>query len=550
MGRVRLALLLVAVALLAGACGTPPRTERPVNDIDEDRYRDQLGTLASAEFAGRRPGTDGEARTVAYLSEQFRRLKLKPLSGDSYLQAVPLVEFTPAARPSLQVTGPSGVRALAFPADMVLWSRREEPVVSLVASGVVFAGFGVTAPELGHDDYAGIDVRGRTVVVLSGEPDLADGAGMPARSHLPGYYARPGYKAAEAARRGASALLILYQPLAAGRSWEQLVAESGGVRVDRSPEATAAPRLAVEGWLSADAGRALFAAAGVDYPAALAAAAGAGFHAQPLPVQVDAQLAHTARRFTSSNVIGVLPGSRHRDEYVAYTAHWDSLGVQPGPAGDVVYPGAVDNASGVAGLLQIARLFTRSYPQPARSIIFIALTGGEANLAGSAWYVDHPPFPLADTVADLNLDTLRIGGPTRDLVLFGAGQSELDGYLRGSATLQGREVHPDEDPRGGTFYASDSVSFATHGVPSLYAIGGNDDAARGPGWGRDARRDYLLNRRHRPTDTADPEWDLRGTVVDLRLYYRVGMNLAQGGRFPNWYRGSEFRDAAGTDRGG
>ena len=248
-------------------------------------------------------------------------------------------------------------------------------------------------------------------------------------------------------------------------------------------------------------------------------------------------------------VIGVLPGSRHRDEYVAYSAHWDSFGVQPGPAGSELYPGAIDNASGVAGLLQLARLFTRSRVAPGRSIIFMALTGGEANLAGSAWYVDHPAFPLAETVADLNLDTLHIGGPTRDVTVFGLGQSELDGYLRSSATLQGREVHADDDPRSGTFYASDSFSFASHGVPSLYAIGGSDDAARGPGWGRDMRRDYLLNRHHRPADGVDPDWDLRGTVDDLRLYYRVGSSLAQGGGFPNWYRSSEFREAGAQDRG-
>jgi hypothetical protein len=548
-GRQRLAGLFVTVAVLATACGRAPRMERPVNEIDEDRYRDQLTTLAGADFAGRRPGTDGEARTVAYLSEQFRRLKLKPVSGDSYLQSVPLVEITPAGSPSLTVTGPSGVHALASPSDMVLWSRREEPLVSLRGNGVVFAGFGVSAPAAGRDDYAGLDVHGRIVVVLAGAPEPSAGPAGAAPAHQPGFYARADYKAAEAARHGANGLLILYPPQGLGRSWEQVVAETGGVRIDRVPETPGTPLLALEGWLSADAGRALFAAAGIDYAATLAAASGSGFHALPLALSIDAQLSHTVRRFTSSNVIGVLPGGHHHDEAVVVSAHWDSLGVQSGPAGTELYPGAVDNASGVAGLLQLARLFTRAYPQPARSLVFIALTGGEANLAGSAWYVDHPLFPLADTVADLNLDTLHIGGPTRDLIVFGLGQSELDGYVRNAATLQGREVHADDDPRGGAFYGSDSFSFAAHGVPSLYAIGGYDDAARGPGWGRDARRDYLQNRRHRPLDGVDPDWDLRGTVDDLRLYYRVGMGLAQGGRFPNWYRSSEFHAAGATERG-
>ena len=541
--------VLAAAALLAGACGTGPRLERPSTDIDEERYREAFATLASADFQGRRPGTDGEAKTVAWLSAQFRRLKLKGVSGDSYLQSVPMIEFTPLGAPSLSLRSSGGGRELAFRQDMVIWSRREAPVAALAGSQLVFAGFGIVAPELERNDYAGLAVDGRTVLVLAGEPPPGALLAPGQRARQPGYYARPGYKIEEALRHGAGAVLVLHDPQLTGIPWERIVAEAAGVRLDPAPEASADAQPAIEGWLSADAGRALLAAAGVDYPAILAAAAGRAFRGMPLSVTVDANLRHAPRRFLSSNVIGVLPGARHKDEYIVYTAHWDHLGIQETPAGSVLYPGAIDNASGVAGLVQIARSFTRSMPAPGRTIVFIATTGAGAGLAGSAWYVSHPLFPLADTVADLNLDTLHIGGPTRDVSVFGLGQSELDDYVRSAAALQGREVHADEDLRSGSFYASDDFSFAAHGVPAFYAIGVIDDAARGPGWGRDVRRDYLLNRYQRPGDVYDPDWDLRGTVDDLRLYYRIGLSLAHGARFPNWYRSSEFRDAGDQDRG-
>jgi Zn-dependent M28 family amino/carboxypeptidase len=519
------------------------------SDIDEEAFRDQFSTLASDEFEGRRPGTAGEARTVAYLVAEFRRLKLKPLSGDSYLQSVPLVEFTPDAAPSLSISGPGGVRALDFGREMVIWSRREQPQVDLQGSALVFAGYGIVAPEYGRDDYANLDVQGKTVVVLAGDPGNPAERSPLIRGHMAGYYGRAALKIEEAARRGASGVLLIHDPQATLIGWDVVVSDGSGPHLDRVRSDANTGRAAVEGWLSADAGRALFAAAGLDYAASLATAAGSGFRGMPFGLRADAQIRQSVRHFTSSNVIGVLPGGQRHDEYIIYSAHWDHLGRRATAAGTAVFPGAIDNASGVAGLLQLARSFTRTYPAPGRSIVFIALTGGESNLAGSGFYVDNPVFPLQDTVADLNLDTLHIGGPTRDVIVFGSGQSEIEGYVRNAATLQGRELREDPDPPSGTFYRSDEFSFAARGVPALYAIGGTDDAARGPQWGAAQRADYYQHRYHRPGDAYSPDWDLRGTVDDLRLYYRVGLTLAHGGRFPNWYHNSEFRNAAAQDRG-
>jgi Zn-dependent M28 family amino/carboxypeptidase len=548
--RAGLAWAAVFASVLAVACAPTRRVAPPSVDIDEDGYRNQLSTLASAEFQGRRPGTDGEARTVAYLVAEFHRLNLKPISGDSYLQSVPMIEFTPDAAASLSVSGHGPALALSSGRDVVIWSRREQAQVSLQGSELVFAGYGVVAAEYGRDDYANLDVHGKTVVVLSGDPGPPAQPPPTLKTHLQGFFGRATYKFEEAAKRGASGVLLIHDPQATGIPWDAIVSESGGPHQERDPAGGTGLRAAVQGWLSADAARALFAAAGLDYNASLAAAAGSGFKAIPFGLSADATIRQSIRHFTSSNVIGLLPGRQHHDEYILYSAHWDQLGERTTPAGTAVFSGAVDNASGVAGLLQLARSFSRTLPKPNRSIVFLATTGGEANLAGSGYYADNPVFALQDTVADLNLDTLHIGGPTRDVTVFGFGQSELEANLRAAAALQGRELHADPDPQLGRFYSSDNFSFAVHGVPALYAIGGTDDAAHGPERGRVQLEDYYQHRYHRPGDVFVPDWDLRGTADDLRLYYRIGLVLAQGGRYPNWFRSSEFRDSKGQDRGG
>jgi Zn-dependent M28 family amino/carboxypeptidase len=546
--RQRLVPAALCATLLVAACAPSRRLAPPSTDIDEDAYRNQLSTLAAEEFQGRRPGTDGETRTVAYLVAEYRRLQLKPISGDSYLQSVPMIEFSPDGAPSLSFSGRGPVIVLSAGRDMVIWSRREQPQTTLQGSELVFAGYGVVAPEYGRDDYAGLDVHGKTIIVMSGDPGRTAAPLQAAKAHMLGYYGRAAYKIEEAARHGASAILLIHDPEATGIGWDAIVTASSGPHQELAAPDGAGSRAPMAGWLSGDAARALFAAAGLDYMATLGAAATSGFKAVAFGLRADATIRQSFRRFTSSNVIGVLPGSQFRDEYVIYTAHWDALGVRASAAGTATFAGAVDNASGVAGLLQLARSFSRTRPRPNRAIVFMATTGGEANLAGSAYYVENPVFRLQDTVADLNLDTLHIGGPTRDVTVFGFGQSELEVYVRGAAALQGRELHADPDPELGTFYRSDDFSFASHGVPALYAIGGTDDAARGTQWGRAQFDDFYAHRYHLAQDVYSPDWDLRGTADDLRLYYRIGLMLAQGGRYPNWNRSSEFRDNSGQDR--
>ena len=525
--------------MLAGCFG--PRALPPSSDIDENGFRNDVRVLASDEFEGRKPGTAGEDKTVAFLIEQFKKLKLKPGNGDSFVQQVPLVEIRADSVPTLSISGHGSPHSLAFAKDMVIWTKRVAPDAALQQSELVFVGYGVVAPEFQWNDYAGIDVHGKTVVVLVNDPGYGSKDPRVFKGNAETYYGRWTYKLEEAARRGAAGVLLIHDTGAAGYGWNVVVNGRTGPQLVRAAADDNAGRSAIEGWLSAEASRGLFDQAGMDFGALSAAAAHPGFKAVPLGLKADAAVHNTLRRFTSANVIAVLPGAQHKKEYVIYSAHWDHLGRQPPEAGGAIFNGAVDNASGVAGLLMLAQSFTRTQPTADRSIVFIAFTAEEAGLLGSGYYVENPVLPLRDTAAVLNLDVMHIGGPTRDVMIVGYGNSELEDYLRDAALLQGRVVHPDANPEQGNYYRSDQLSFAKSGIPALYASGGIDDSARGPAWGRAQLDDYAAHRYHQPGDKYSADWDVRGALDDLRLYFDVGNRLARSRRFPRWYPDSEFR---------
>jgi Zn-dependent M28 family amino/carboxypeptidase len=528
--------------MLAGmvACSGPThRLPPPSTDVEEMGFRDAVRILASDEFEGRKPGTPGEEKTVAYLVERFRKLGLKPGNGESFLQAVPLVEITADPDAGLSIAGRGAARSLEYAKDMVIWTRREVPEASVTHSPLVFVGYGIVAPDYGWNDYAEADVRGKTVIAMVGDPGTATRDPKSFRGVGGTYYGSPAYKAEEAARQGAAGVLLIHDA-ALGTPWTVVVNDHTVPQVAAVEAERPSHRAAIEGWLTPEAARAIFRQAGLDFDGLTRAASRPGFHVATTDLVADATVHNTLRRFTSSNVAAVLPGSDHRREFVIYTAHWDHLGRQPAPAGGAVFNGAVDDASGVAGLLMLAQSFVRTHPATDRSLAFIAFTGGDAGLLGSAYYVEHPLIPLRDTVAVLNLDTLRIGGPTRDVTVFGAGNSELEDYAREAALLQGREIRPDPNPEWDLFYRSDDLSFARSGIPALHLQGGLDDSARGPAWGRQQREDYLVHRYHQTADQYAADWDVRGTLDDLRLYYEVGNRLGRARRFPRFYPDSEF----------
>jgi Zn-dependent M28 family amino/carboxypeptidase len=532
--------VLAGVGLLLTACGghkLPP----PSTDIDETAFRNHLGTLASNDFEGRKPGTPGEEKTVAYLVERFRKLGLKPGNGDSYVQQVPMVEIVSDANTSLSIVGNNGTRTLAYGKDMVIWSKRAVPQAELKHSELVFVGYGIVAPEYAWNDYAGTDVHGKTVVVLANDPGYGTKDPKVFKGGAMTYYGRWAYKIEQAARQGAAGVLLVHDSDALGFGWNVVQSTWTGAQLELAAADGNAASPAVEGWIQKDAASGLFTAAGLDYAASAAAAAHAGFKAIPMSLHVDATLHDNVRQFNSQNVIAVLPGGHRHNEYVLYTAHWDHLGRDPARPGHNIFNGALDNASGVAGLLTLAQSFVRTQPVADRSIVFLALTGGESGLLGSQYYVEHPVLSLRETAAVLNLDTLHGGGPTRDLTIFGAGNTDLEEFARGEALLQGRELTPEPAPEHGLYYQSDNFTFAAAGVPALYTKGGFDDTARGPIWGRAQFDDYMAHRFHQPSDQYSPDWDVRGALDDLTLYYAVGNRVARSRRFPHWYPNSEFR---------
>jgi len=529
----------IAIGLLAACTGH--RGPPPSTDIDETGFRDAVRILASDDFEGRKPDTAGEEKTLNYLVDQFRKLGLKPGNGTSYLQQVPMVEIQNDGAAMLAISGRGAGKVLSDSKDLIIWTPRFQPEASLQHSDLVFVGYGIVAPEYGWNDYAQTDVHGKTVVVMANDPGYGTKDPKVFRGNAETYYGRWTYKLQEAARQGAAGVLLIHDAGAAGVPWNALVnARSGSQFYLATPDDNAG-QPAIEGWLAATAARAVFTAAGFDFSAMTAAAARPGFKPIATGLKVDAAVHGTVKRLTSPNVIGVLPGARHKKECVIFSAHWDGIGRQSAQAGGAIFNGAVDDASGVAGLLMLAQSFMRTQPVADRSILFIAFTGGESGLLGSSYYVEHPVFSLRDTAGVLNLDELHIGGPTRDVMVFGYGNSELEEYWRDAALLQGRELHPDPNPERGGYYRSDQFSFASSGVPALLATAGIDDSARGPVWGQARLDDYLMNRYDQPGDKYSPDWDLRGTLDDLRLYYEVGSRLARSRHYPRWYPNSEFR---------
>jgi Zn-dependent M28 family amino/carboxypeptidase len=526
----------VSLAVMLGACaahkGPPPST-----DIDETGFRDAVRVLASDDFEGRKPGTRGEDKTVAFLTAEFRKLGLKPGNGDNYVQQVPLVEIRAGDDATLSVAGPGGARPLRFGKEMVIWTKRVAPAARLQQSELVFVGYGIVAPEYDWNDYAQVDVRGKTVLVLDNDPGYGSNDPTLFRGNATTYYGRWAYKFEEAARQGAAGVLLIHDIRATGFGWNVVTSSWTGAQLDRATTDDNAGRAAIEGWISNEAGRALFTQAGLAYEALSAAAARPGFKAVAMGVKVDAEVHNSIRRLSSANVIALLPGGQRKHEYVLYTAHWDHLGRD---SSGVIFNGAVDNATGVAGLLMLAQSFGRTRPPPDRSIVFIAFTAEESGLLGSAYYVENPVFSLRQTAGVLNLDGLHIGGRTRDVVLFGAGNSELEEYVRAAALLQGRETRPEFHPEQGIYFRSDQFNFARHGVPAIYAKAGIDDSARGPAWGQAQLDDYLAHRYRQPSDKYSEDWDVRGAIDDLALYYTVGDRLARTRRFPRWYPNSDF----------
>ncbi len=520
---------------------TPTRDGHFSPEIKVADFAAHVKRLGSDEFEGRKPGTIGERAATTYLIDQFQSMGLKPGNHGSFLQQVPAIETTQldGDKVSAQVTEGSKVMKLTNHKDMMVFTLQGKPDVQIKHSDLVFAGYGIVAPEYHWNDYAGLDVKGKTVVVLVNDPGSAVPSLFKGRNMT--YYGRWTYKYEEAARQGAAACLIVHQTDKAGYPWHVVVNSWSGPQFQLPQSVDPAPRLQVAGWLTLDTAKRLFTDAGADFDQLKQAATHQGFKPVALNAKWSTQLRNHIRTIRSTNVLAMLPGSKYPDQAIVYSAHWDHFGRDPKLKGDQIYNGAVDNGTGLAGLLEIADKFAHQQPPPERSILFLAPTLEEAGLLGSKFYTLHPIVPMKDTVADINMDILLPIGRTHDMAIIGYGQSQMDDYLKDALKAQGRVVVPDEQPENGMFYRSDQFNFARQGVPVLYARGGFDKLDGGKTAGRAAYNDYTSNHYHKPADNYDPNWDFSGVIEDVKALYAVGDRLANETTFPHWADDSQFR---------
>jgi Zn-dependent M28 family amino/carboxypeptidase len=544
------AVLPLALLTSLGGCVTPSATPPDAPHIAVETLQRVTQTLSSDAFQGRAPGTDSEVRTIAFLAEEFRRAGLQPGNRGSWYQDVPLVEITAQGSPQLRIAGPGPDLVFNFRTDYIGASYRAQPHVSVDDSEIVFVGYGINAPERGWNDYQGLDVHGKTVIILVNDPDwqTAELTG-PFNGRAMTYYGRWTYKFEEAARQGAAAAFIVHDTAPASYGWNVVETSWSGSQLYMQSADNGAGQTAVNGWLTNDAARRLLAAAGQDLDALTRAAQQRGFRAVPVGLRASLAIDNQIRRAASHNVIGILPGRTHPDEYVIYTAHWDHLGLCTETGEDRICNGAVDNASGSAALVALAEAHARAGSAD-RTLIFLAVTGEESGLLGSAYYAANPIYPLARTAGGFNMDSLNMAGAARDFVSIGGGKSELDPYLARAAAQSGLRVSPEPNPEAGYYFRSDQFSFARQGVPMLYGRGGEDLVNGGPAAGRAAAADYRAHRYHQVSDQYDPNWDWAGALSDVGIYYRVGRALASSRAWPNWLPGDEFRATRDRSRAG
>jgi Zn-dependent M28 family amino/carboxypeptidase len=545
MNLVRSVTLACALAGLAGCVATPQGETALTPSFDDGAWRAHVERLASDEFEGRAPGTPGEEKTLAYIEDQFRAAGLEPGAGGSFRQAVPLVEITTRPDPTMEVRGKTGALSLRYAEDYVAWTRRPVPESGVTDAQFVFAGYGIVAPEYGWNDYAGLDVKGKIVLALVNDPGYATGDAALFTGRAMTYYGRWTYKFEEAARQGAAGLLVIHETGPAGYPWE--VPRNGAARPQFDLELGdyASRRLALEGWITEDATRRILALAGEDFDQLKGAALQRGAASRALGVAATTGVRNIVRHGRSYNVVGVLPGRERPQEYFLYTAHWDHLGrilsIGGKASTDTVFNGAIDNATGTAALIELARAFAATRPRPERSLMFVAFTAEESGLLGSQYFGEHLPVPAGQIAGGINMDALYVLGETRDLTVIGYGNSELDAVLRVAAAKQGMALIPEPTPEAGYYYRSDHFNLAKQGVPMLYAKSGVDSPKYGPEYGKQWLENYIANIYHKPGDEYDAAWETAGILKELRIYYDVGMAVANDDGWPRWREGSEFR---------
>jgi Zn-dependent M28 family amino/carboxypeptidase len=501
--------------------------------------------LASDLLGGRLPGTPGGDAAVSYMIRRMKEAGLEPGYRGHWTQDVPLVTLTPDAETSLTITGAGAGVALSLrqSSDAILWTKTPVAQLTVPPSQMVFVGYGINAPERGWNDYAGVEMCGKIAVILVNDPDWQSTTDVgPFGGKRLTYYGRYTYKYEEAARQGAAGALIIHDTAAAGYPFQVLVNTNAGAKIDIDLPSVAKEHAALEGWLSTDAAQRVFKFSGKDLSELTRAAQRPGFQAVSLGLSASITIHNKISRSTSRNVVGMIRGSSRPTEAFIYSAHWDHLG----PCGNSSHArsicnGAVDNATGSAGLLALAQAFHDSSRRPRRSVLFLSLTGEEQGLLGSAYYVKSPAIPIDLTAGGLNIDVMNVFGPTRDVMIMHPGMTTLEPIFIAAALRQGRSVSPEMMPNQGLFYRSDQLTFARAGVPFLFASSGMDRGLEPPP--SQGLAAYFQIVYHTAQDVYDPNWNWEGAVQDLQLYYDVGRTIADGAAWPTWSPNAEFHRA-------
>jgi len=513
--------------------------------VDTNAVLEHTKVLSSDEYEGRAPGTKGEELSVSYIADQFKKVGLQPGNPDgTYFQKVPLVGITPDPKTELVFAKGGTTRRLKFKDDVVAWTKHVADSATIDKSDIVFVGYGVVAPEFNWDDYKGVDVKGKTLLMLVNDPPVPD----PGRAdkldpktfggNAMTYYGRWTYKYEIGAQKGAAGVLIVHETAPAGYGFNVIQGKTGEQFDLVTPDKNMS-RAAIEGWVTLDQAKALLQMAGQDFDALKKTAATRDFKPVPLGVTASMTIHNTLRTIDSRNVLGKLAGADPalKDEYVVYTAHWDHFG----RTADGIFHGAEDDALGCASLIEMARAFQKAPAPPRRSILFLAVTAEEQGLLGSQYYATMPLYPLAKTVADINMDSWNTHGRTKDLTLVGFGASDLDDYARDAAAEQGRVVHGDAEPEKGFYYRSDHFNFAKEGVPALDPDGGVDFIGQSADYSKKVRDEWTEHIYHTPKDVVTPDWNMQGVAEDLKLYLAVGYRVAQSDKMPEWKPGNEFK---------
>ena len=542
MKKFRPALLLSMLISSSCSQNSQANLEPALDTINANSLLSEIKTLSSDDFEGRKPGSEGEKKTIAYMQQQFQQMGLKPGNPDgTYLQNVPLAGIISKPQSDIEVKGKK--LRLTDNKDYIALSSRYAPEVEVKNSSIVFVGYGVVAPEYGWDDYKGVDVKGKTILMLINDPAVPDpndpsklddkmfkGAAMT-------YYGRWTYKYEIASQKGAAAAIIIHETGPAGYPFEVVSGSWGSENFGIQRPDNNAGRVAVESWMTYDKANELCRMAGLDLAMLKKAAVTKDFKPVPLMgATASFKVENTLRKIDSHNVVARLEGSDPalKDQYVVYTAHWDHLGKDPSLKGDQIYNGAADNASGSAGLLEIARAYIKLSPAPKRSILFLSVTAEEQGLLGTQYYAANPLYPLKNTLADINMDGLNSWGKTKDLTIIGLGNSTLDDTATEVLAAHGRTVSGDAEPEKGYFYRSDHFEFAKQGVPALDPEEGTNYIGKSADYGKQKRDYYTANDYHKPSDEVKPDWDLSGAVDDLRVFLEIGYRVAQDQKFPEW----------------